>query len=281
MLKIRVPATSANLSVGFDTLGIALNIYNEFGFEKSSFDNVDAFESKFRTNNLVLKSYKRFFEYYNIKYIPVKILPFRIDIPSSRGLGSSASCIVAGVMAANILSSLNLKKEELLDLCASIEGHPDNVLPALVGGLCAAFMAHEKYYYKKYIPSSRLQFYSLIPPFELKTELSRSVLPKMYNRCDVIANLSRIVNLPSAFIDGDIELLKAIFDDKIHEPYRYKIIEHSLDVKTYFKDYAVAISGAGSSLLVIGDKVIELDKIYDFKIVKVIVDNNGVEIYEC
>lgn len=98
---------------------------------------------------------------------------------------------------------------------------------------------------------------------------------------DVIANLSRIVNLPSAFIDGDIELLKAIFDDKIHEPYRYKLIEHSLDVKAYFKDYAVAISGAGSSLLVIGDKVIELDKIYDFKIVKVIVDNNGVEIYEC
>ena len=67
MLKIRVPATSANLSVGFDTLGIALNIYNEFGFEKSSFDNVDAFESKFRTNNLVLISYKRFFEYYNIQ----------------------------------------------------------------------------------------------------------------------------------------------------------------------------------------------------------------------
>lgn len=281
MLKIRVPATSANLSVGFDTLGIALNIYNEFGFEKSSFDNVDAFESKFRTNNLVLKSYKRFFEYYNIKYVPVKILPFRIDIPSSRGLGSSASCIVAGVMAANILSGLNLKKEDLLDLCASIEGHPDNVLPALVGGLCAAFIAHEKYYYKKYIPSSRLQFYSLIPHFELKTELSRSVLPKMYNRCDVIANLSRIVNLPSAFIDGDIELLKVIFDDKIHEPYRYKLIEHSLDVKAYFKDYAVSISGAGSSLLVIGDKVIELDKIYDFKIVKVIVDNNGVEIYEC
>ena len=78
MLKIRVPATSANLSVGFDTLGIALNIYNEFGFEKSSFDNVDAFESKFRTNNLVLKSYKRFFEYYNIKYVPVKILPLEL-----------------------------------------------------------------------------------------------------------------------------------------------------------------------------------------------------------
>lgn len=281
MLKIRVPATSANLSVGFDTLGIALNIYNEFGFEKSSFDDVNAFAIEFRANNLVLISYKRFFEYYKVEYIPVKILPLRIDIPSSRGLGSSASCIVAGVMAANILSGLNLKKEELLDLCASIEGHPDNVLPALVGGLCAAFKAHGKYYFKKYIPSSRLQFYSLIPPFELKTELSRSVLPKMYNRSDVVANLSRIVNLPSAFIDGDMKLIKVIFDDKIHEPYRYKLICHSLDVKAYFKDYAVAISGAGSSLLVIGTKDIEINKIYDFKIVKVTVDNNGVEIYEC
>lgn len=77
-------------------------------------------------------------------------MPFRIDIPSSRGLGSSASCIVAGVMAANILSGLNLKKEDLLDLCASIEGHPDNVLPALVGGLCAAFMAHENIIIKIY-----------------------------------------------------------------------------------------------------------------------------------
>lgn len=281
MLKIRVPATSANLSVGFDTLGIALNIYNEFGFEKSSFDDVNAFAIEFRANNLVLISYKRFFEYYKVEYIPVKILPLRIDIPSSRGLGSSASCIVAGVMAANILSGLNLKKEELLDLCASIEGHPDNVLPALVGGLCAAFKAHGKYYFKKYIPSSRLKFYSLIPPFELKTELSRSVLPKMYNRSDVVANLSRIVNLPSAFIDGDMKLIKVIFDDKIHEPYRYKLICHSLDVKAYFKDYAVAISGAGSSLLVIGTKDIEINKIYDFKIVKVTVDNNGVEIYEC
>lgn len=281
MLKIRVPATSANLSVGFDTLGIALNIYNEFAFERSSFDDVNAFDSAFRANNLVLISYKRFFEYYNIKYVPVKITPLRIDIPSSRGLGSSASCIVAGVMGANILSGLNLKKEELLDLCASIEGHPDNVLPALIGGLCAAFKAQEKYYFKKYIPSSNLQFYSLIPPFELKTELSRSVLPKMYSRSDVVANLSRIVNLPIAFIDGDLKLLKVIFDDKIHEPYRYKLIDHSLDVKAYFKDYAVAISGAGSSLLVIGNKDIELKEIYEFKIVKVTVDNNGVEIYEC
>lgn len=281
MLKIKVPATSANLSVGFDTLGIALNIYNEFTFEANNVDDVEAFDAKFRNDNMVLNSYKHFYQYYKIDYIPVKIIPTCIDIPSSRGLGSSASCIVAGVMAANIISGLKLPAAELLDLCALIEGHPDNVLPALIGGLCAAFKTNGKYYFKKYCPSDSLKLYSLIPPFELKTELSRSVLPQMYKREDVVANLSRIVNLPSAFIDGDIELIKAIFDDKIHEPYRYKLIEHSLDVKKYFNEYAVSISGAGSSLLVIGVKDINIKEIYDFKIRKVLVDNNGVEIYEC
>ena len=281
MLKIKVPATSANLSVGFDTLGLALNIYNEFSFEENNKDDVSAFASEFRVNNLVLESYKRFFEYYKLNYIPVKINPLKIEIPSSRGLGSSASCIVAGVMGANLISGSSLKPFELLDLCAKIEGHPDNVLPALVGGLCAAFKLDSEYYFKKYIPSNKLKIYSLIPPFELKTELSRSVLPNMYSRSDVVSNLSRIVNLPAAFIEGDIKLIRAIFDDKIHEPYRYKLIEHSLDVKAYFKDCAVAISGAGSSLLVISDKDIELEEIYGFKITKVLVDNDGVKIDEC
>ena len=283
MKIVRTFATSANLGPGFDCLGICFDLYNEYEFFLSDKYTIEGFSEKFSnpSDNLIVKSYEKVFLLKNKKIQFLTIRQKIQNIPVSRGLGSSASCIVAGIIMANEILGGILSKDEIFQIASMIEGHPDNVLPALVGGLCAAFMAHEKYYYKKYIPSSRLQFYSLIPPFELKTELSRSVLPKMYNRCDVIANLSRIVNLPSAFIDGDIELLKAIFDDKIHEPYRYKLIEHSLDVKTYFKDYAVAISGAGSSLLVIGDKVIELDKIYDFKIVKVIVDNNGVEIYEC
>ena len=280
MLRIKVPATSANLCIGFDTLGIAFNIYNTFGFERAIVDDVSAFDKNFKNNNLVLESYSKFYEYYNIEYIPVKITPICIGVPESRGLGSSATCIVAGVCAANIISGLNLSKEELLDICASIEGHPDNVLPALIGGLCAAFKA-DKYYFKKYNVSSKLNFYSLVPNFKLQTEKSRSVLPKCYSRDDVVHNLSRIVHLPDAFSEGNLTLIKAIFNDRIHEPYRYDLIPNSQEVKEYFKDCALAISGAGSSLLLICDKLIVLKEIYGFKVINVLVDSVGCEIDEC
>ncbi len=280
MIKIDVPATSANLCVGFDTLGIAFNIYNSFEFIKSDYDDVSSFAKEYQENNMVLSAYKSFFEEYKITYIPVKISLVKQDVPTERGLGSSATCIVAGVMAANIISGKNLPSEKLLDLCAKIEGHPDNVLPALIGGLCAAFKGDFEYHYVRYLVSKELKFYSLIPDFSLKTSLSRSVLPNTYKRSDVVHNLARIVNLPYAFECGDMELIKAIMDDKIHEPYRLGLIDNANKVKEYFKNGAVCISGAGSCLLLVTKDEIKEDLIYGFRIKKVEVDEKGVQAYE-
>ncbi len=280
MIRIDVPATSANLCVGFDTLGIAFNLYNSFTFEKNFMDDVSSFAKEYQDNNMVLEAYRSFFDEYNLKYIPVKIKLINQEIPSERGLGSSATCIVAGVMAANIISKSNFSKADLLEICAKIEGHPDNVLPALIGGLCAAIKGDDKHYFVKYNISKKLNFYSLIPDFALKTSVSRAVLPSSYSRSDVVHNLSRIVNLPYAFENGDMELIKAVMNDKIHEPYRLELIKNAKAVKDHFKNGTVCISGAGSCLLLITDCDIKENKIYDFEIKKVEVDLEGVRAYE-
>ena len=122
MIKIKVPATSANFSIGFDVCGIAFNIYNEFLFEKSDKNKLAGFQKEFlNDNNLVLQSYKRFFKEYHLEYIPISITLSKSNVPDSRGLGSSATCIVAGVLAANLISKSNLSNEALLTLMSKIE----------------------------------------------------------------------------------------------------------------------------------------------------------------
>ena len=137
MLQIKVPATSANLCVGFDVLGLALSLYNTFTFEKSDDFEFTGFEEEFccKENNMVYDSYKYTFEKASMPIVPVRI-GFNGQIPVSRGLGSSSSLIVAGVFAANYFMQNKLKKQELFDITVELEGHPDNVAPCIYGGLC-------------------------------------------------------------------------------------------------------------------------------------------------
>ena len=284
MIRIKVPATSANLSVGFDTLGISFELYNEFEFVKSKEDDVSSFPKEYQSNNLILSAYKAYFDKYDLEYIPVKIKEVNIDIPTARGLGSSATCIVAGVMAAHVLSGQKMPSEAVKDLVIELEGHPDNVIPALLGGLIASFEVDGKYECIKYEVNANLNFYALIPDFELKTSESRSVLPNVYSRKDIISNLGRIANLPYAFKVGDVSLLKKIFNDKIHEPYRYEIIKDANKVKEFFKDLnvALAISGAGPTILVVTDdeSLITKEEYFGYKVIKLNPDSKGVEVYE-
>lgn len=146
MLRIRVEATSANVCVGFDVLGIALNLYNEFTFEKSDEFKFKGFLPEFSNikNNMVYDSYIEVFKQLKKEPIPVTI-GFNGDIPVSRGLGSSSSLIVAGVFAANEMLNRPLSKNECFDICARIEGHPDNVAPAIYGGLVASYKKDDSY----------------------------------------------------------------------------------------------------------------------------------------
>ena len=140
MFRVKVNATSANLCVGFDVLGLALDIKNEFTFEKKPCFEFEGFEDKYCTveNNLVYDSYVKVFEKLNKKPIPAKI-GFKGDIPVSRGLGSSSSLIVGGVFAANHILGNPLSINDCFDICAMIEGHPDNVAPAIYGNLVASY----------------------------------------------------------------------------------------------------------------------------------------------
>lgn len=280
MIKIKVPATSANFSIGFDVCGIAFNIYNEFLFEKSDKNKLAGFQKEFlNDNNLVLQSYKRFFKEYHLEYIPISITLSKSNVPDSRGLGSSATCIVAGVLAANLISKSNLSNEALLTLMSKIEGHPDNVAPAFLGGFVASYKNKDEYKSIRYHVSHNLYFNVYIPNQHLSTEEARNVLPLNYSREDVISNLSRIIHLPNALVNGDYKLLKDLLKDKIHEPYRLKLIEHSNDLIKQLSEIGATciISGSGSTMLGISDKEFSINNPY-FKEVLVEVDLKGATI---
>ena len=143
MIKVRVPATSANLGPGFDSLGIALNIYNEYEFELKEdkglfFEGVEEeFQNK---DNIIFMAIKKVFDKYYFKFNGIKIKIIKQDIPISRGLGSSSSCIVAGLIGAFALMGREINRDEILSLAVDIEGHPDNVCPAIFGGLISTIM---------------------------------------------------------------------------------------------------------------------------------------------
>lgn len=284
MFRIRVEATSANVCVGFDVLGLALNLYNEFYFKEANEFSFVGFEKEFsnKENNLVYDSYIKVFEELNKKIIPVEI-GFKGDIPVSRGLGSSSSLIVAGVFAANKVLGNPLSKDECFDICAKIEGHPDNVAPAIYGKLVASYLANDKYNPIIYDVNKDLKFIAVIPNYQLSTHAARAVLPKQLSYKDIINNTSRIINIPKAFNEGNIELLLDLFNDKLHEPYRSKLIKEYDYLKDICKKNSIpfAISGSGSTMLLISKDLNILNKINNIDCdIKVLEVGEGIKIWE-
>lgn len=263
MLKVIVEATSANLCVGFDVLGLALDLKNTFTFKRSNEFSFLGFDKEFQTkeNNLVYEAYKMVFDYANEKEVPVEI-SYSGDIPLSRGLGSSSSLIVAGMVGANYFLNNKFDKDTLFQLSTKLEGHPDNVAPAIYGGLVASYKKDGIYYPNLYEVSKDLKFTVLIPSYPVSTNEARKVLPKTLEYKDIVWNMSRIINIPRAFKDGNIKLLKDLFDDKMHEPYRKLLIKDYEPIKEILdkKDCAFCISGSGSCMLVVSK---ELDFIKD------------------
>ncbi|RVU55346.1 homoserine kinase [Anaerosphaera multitolerans] len=246
MVTIRVPATTANIGPGYDSQGMALNLYNTFTFEKKDVE-VDE-------RNLIYRSFKYLYEKNNLKapYVEIKV---STEIPMSRGLGSSASCIIAGLMAANEMSGLKLDKKEILKYATDIEGHPDNVAPALFGGHITSIVNKQVYYSRKEV-NNNYKLYVLVPDFELRTVEAREVVKKEVKLEDAVSNIARATLISDALYNGDFELLKGAAEDKLHEPYRKNLINDY----DYFKkicennNAVLFISGAGPSLLVITTK---------------------------
>lgn len=261
MIKIRVPATTANLGVGFDCAGLALSLYNDFTFTKG--------KSNVEPDNLILKSFNKLYEYIG-KDAPEVAIEVEASVPQARGLGSSATCIVGGLIGAREMSGGKISDYEILKLATEIEGHPDNVAPAIFGGLIVSIKDKE-IIYRKFKPSEDLNFYVLIPDFELSTKKAREVLPKTITLEQGVSNAARSALLPYAYEHGDMEVIKTFMKDEFHEKYREPLIPNFKRVREFAakNNFASFISGAGPSILCVSKEKRQNDLeefVKDFKI---------------
>jgi len=284
MKVVRTFSTSANLGPGFDTFGICFDLYNDYSFEKSNKYELINFEEKYSTpeNNLIIKSYEKVFELLNKPIQFIKLEQLIQNIPTSRGLGSSASCIVSGILIANSILECPLSQEEIFQIASEIEGHPDNVAPLIFGGLTCSFK-EDKFYKIKLDLNKKYKFKVCIPPFELSTVLARSVLPKEVKMSDAVFNVSHAVAMIKSLENGDMELLKKAKQDKLHEPYRLSLIQGSnLLIDFCNQNNCVCmISGAGSTMLIIYDKEMSnINVLEDWKFIDVNINYEGAYIYE-
>ncbi|MFN8671465.1 MAG: homoserine kinase [Candidatus Sericytochromatia bacterium] len=258
---IKIPATTANLGSGFDILGIALNLYNYFEFKESDRNNLIIKNNTNRDilldseDNLIHFSIKKIFDEFGKKAPPLEI-SMEINIPFSRGLGSSSSAICGGLYIANKLLNNHFSKNDLVKFATDIEGHPDNVAPCLLGGIVLSSYYDKKVLAKQIELNSKLKFIVAIPNFELSTKKARSVLPKRVNFQDSLFNLSRVSFLIQGFCNNDLESIAYGLNDKLHEPYRAKLIKGFNEVKKSAIDsgaIGAVLSGAGPCILAIAN----------------------------
>ena len=263
MVTVTVPATSANVGAGFDSLGLAVSLYNEFTFEeadKLEIISLDGALIPTGPSNLVYRSAKAVFDQLDIPMPGLRITQ-QNAIPMARGLGSSSSCIVAGILGANAMLGNKLTPRQMLTMATGIEGHPDNVAPAMLGGfVTSVFDEGQVYSVKKQIDTS-LVFAAFIPNFKLLTEKARAALPQNVSHKDAVYNLSRAALATAAFCDGDYELLGVATKDKLHQQYRLPLIPGGDEIFAMANDlgaYATYISGAGPTIMAVVNKEDEL-----------------------
>lgn len=256
---IRVPATTANLGPGFDCLGLALDLWNDVEVEAAgealsiTVEGEGANEVPLDASNTI---YKAMFIYAqrNHKTLPKGIkLHCRNRIPFGAGLGSSAAAIVSGILAATALLDLPQDIKDQLDCATQIEGHPDNVGPCLWGGLVAAIMNDQQVIARK-LETASLSLLIVVPDFHFPTKAARAALPSELPRKDAIFNLGRLALLLHGLGRGDLNLLATAMQDKLHQPYRIPAIPgaaNAIEAATHNGAAAVALSGAGPSLLIV------------------------------
>ena len=262
MIKIRVPATTANLGPGFDCLGLALKLYLNLEIEETEEDLVIEYQGEgaekfsaqkkediliWKSINLVLKK-----TYKDIHKKGLKIRALN-EIPVTRGLGSSASAIIGGIVGAVRLFNIDFTNQEILELAFSLEGHMDNIVPALIGGLTLAYKTgQEEIKWTRIKTSPDLRIVLAIPEFSLNTKEMRKVLPQKVTLPEAIFNLSRSALLVNALQNSDWEVLVEAMEDRLHQPYRIPYIPGIEDVFSQIKKTGLAgaaLSGSGPSVV--------------------------------
>ena len=245
-VTVKVPATSANMGSGYDSIGIALDLYNVITMEES--DHIDISDVRDDNipkdeNNLIYQCAKKVYDICGKPLTGLKIVE-DCAIPQTRGLGSSSACTVAGILGANALLGDPLSQENIIDLAASIEGHPDNSTPAILGGFCVALLEYGKVWSVRVPMNGTVDFITFIPDFELSTEKARAAL------------------LAGSLTTGKLENVGVAVGDCLHQPYRFDLIPGGRDVVHAAKCMGALgafISGAGPSIIAVVDSA---DKTY-------------------
>lgn len=255
MIKVKVPCSSANFGPGFDSIGIALNLYNTFSIcEIANGLIIDGCPLEFQnSNNIIYKAMEIVFK--KVGYTPSGIkISIKSDIPISRGLGSSSSCIIGGMVAANYLSGNKLSKEEIIDLATKMEGHPDNVVPCFLGGLIVALFDGEKTYYEKISFESKVKFFAMYPSFNLSTKKARNVLPEQLDFKFAMSNIATTSFLVASIANNNFKNIKHSMKNVIHESFRENLIPNFSDIKNKalnLNALGVCLSGAGPTIMAI------------------------------
>ncbi|EMD17488.1 homoserine kinase [Eggerthia catenaformis OT 569 = DSM 20559] len=293
-VRIRVPATSANLGPGFDAAGLAVTLYNTFVFELLEEEKLEikGCPAQFANeNNMTYQAFLQAAGHIGLSFKGLQITTSG-DVPYTRGLGSSSTCIVAGIVGAYAFLDRQEERQDILNLATAIEGHPDNVAPAIFGGMTVSVMKENQVTTLNIPVKHDYRYIALIPPFTLSTEKARAVLPDKVSRSDAITNVSHLALMVASIINGYDEGLKLGFKDKLHQPYRGKLIENYFPIMEVLeKDPHIIgayLSGAGPTIMAIikadDDKgVVRLkeelgDLIKGWKVEKLELDTRG---YTC
>jgi homoserine kinase len=257
---VKVPGSTANLGPGFDTLGMALNLYAwiEMGFAEETAIHLHGEQMAgipTTKSNLVYKVAQMVFEEAG-EHHPELDISMYSDIPLTRGLGSSASAIVGGMVAANRLIGDKLSADQLFQMSTRLENHPDNVGASLYGGLVTAFWDGDRAEHVRIEPDARLEVLAVIPEFQLATEKARHVLPEHVSMKDAVFNVGHSSVLVAALCTGRLEMIRHAMKDALHQPYRSGLIPGMGEILREAHRYGalgVALSGAGPTLLALVD----------------------------
>jgi homoserine kinase len=259
-VKVKVPATVANLGPGFDALGVAVQMHLEVDIEPRR----DSIEIEVEgegaetlpkdESNLVIRSMNDFFDFVG-RRPPGYSVRVRNPIPLGSGLGSSAAAVVGGLYAARAITGRNVPQTEMVRLAVGIEGHPDNILPALLGGLVVCYQEPgSDFKYFRLEPSERLVPILAVPAKGFSTKEARKALPEDVAFADAQFTASRAALLVAAITSGaGTDVLAAAMSDRLHEPHRLKLMPETMAVHSELREagLAVALAGAGPSLLAV------------------------------
>ncbi|MWV46704.1 homoserine kinase [Paenibacillus sp. HJL G12] len=258
---VRIPASTANLGPGFDTLGMALSIYAWIGMKSSQETMIRLYGSQMEgiptdKSNLVYKVAQMVFREAGV-HIPELEISMYSDIPLTRGLGSSASAIVGALFAANALIGSPLSEAKLFNMATAIEDHPDNVGASLFGGIITAVWDGLHADYIRMEPHEDLEVLVVIPDFQLSTSEARKVLPAQISRQDAVFNISRSSLLVAALAQGRLDLIQRTMSDRLHQPYRANLVPGMAEILKEAVQHGalgIALSGAGPTLLALVDR---------------------------